>query len=171
MCVPLVKSYTARAIPAILLLLLLFYGCSREERGELRIEEGVYGEIDYLQLADRLERLQQEIVHNPEDQDMRFALLRESIDEAAEVMRVVGVGEAPGGRSRPVALQSAERAATVEAYHWIGRLLQWRTDPSSPYAGTFTMEIPGTRVVHRDTLTDTTMRVLVETDLSLTNIR
>ena len=171
MYLSLLKQLANNAIPAALLMLLLIYGCSREERGELRIEEGLYGEIDYVQLADRLEKLQREITHNPENQDMRLALLRESIDEDTEVMRVVGVGEVRGGRSRPMALQSADRAATVEAYNWIGRLLRWRTDPSSPYAGTLAMEIPGTRVVHRDTLTDTTIRVLVETDLPSSQIR
>lgn len=159
-------GHTAVLIAALLCAALLAY-CSREEKGELYREEGVLTEVNYQELIERIDTVENSIRQQPTDTALRLQLMEISIDTSRNVIWAVGRG-APmaDARSAAVGAQYAERAALIDAYRWIAFLNMWKKDHTYPdFTAIDDASVPAVVVVLKDTLRDNSVRVLVESDL------
>ena len=148
-------------------ILVLGYGCSKkEESGELHHKEGAPLKIDYEQLTKDIYHIEEKIRAHTDDTTLRAELVTLCVDSSAGVIRAVGRGlPLESSRSRPLALQSAERAALVDAYRWVAYLLRLKDDISVPQYGVIETSVPSVSVVKKDTLHNDEIRLMVETKL------
>jgi hypothetical protein len=111
--------------------------------------------------------LQDSVKNHPEDVELRKKLLARSADTEGAVLRAVGQGRPPANvTSSAMARQFAERAAYVDGCRWLAYLAEWKKNPASPGYGEIEAELPGSRVIYKSDLVDSTLTVLVETDIA-----
>jgi hypothetical protein len=160
-------SVVRAVVVGVLLGGMTVLACSKDEVGEIHHQEGVVMPEDYAGLLDKIDRIENEIRQHPTDVNLRAELVAASVDTAARLIRAVGRGLPAelAKRSRPLALQSAERASVVDAYRWVAYLMKWTKDHRFPDYGAIEASVPGVRIVLRDTLANDEIRLLVEADL------
>lgn len=152
---------------ALLLSWAMICGCGRksEQGSKIVPQEDVAVGTNYQGLWHEVARLQEQIRTEPDNAELRRALVRVAVDTVAHVVWASGKGLVPPGAvSRPVGLQAAQRAALVDAYRWLALVLRWKQDYRTPDFGSVQGTLPGAVTVHCDTSGDQ-VRVLVQAPL------
>jgi hypothetical protein len=146
--------------------------CTRREE-QLSVDENVKVDsehiqaVDFEELVSDLLSLQDSVKMQPDEVVLREKLLARSTDASREVLRAVGRGKPPANVASPVmARQFAERAAYLDGCRWLAYLMEWKKNSSSPGFGEIEAQLPGSRVLYKSELVDSTLTVLVETDIA-----
>src|SRR5574341_2000836 len=102
--------------------------------------------------ADLLWQLEQQIMQQPENSELRRELGRQAIDASAGVIWTVGQGRVNPRVTNPsVAANQAEMAAKIDASRWAAYLIEWqKTDYAVPF-GSLYSNLPGALVVRKKT--------------------
>ncbi len=145
--------------------------CSKEEEkvNELRPEINAQAKIDVEQFKAKMPEIintQSEIQTTPEDKSLYQSLLQLCVDENAQKIITTGQGKPPENARSAVAIQSAERAAYIDASRWIAYLLEWQKHGTDSLTfGQLEAELPPVRVLHKEVAGDYTVSLLVEADI------
>jgi hypothetical protein len=157
----------------LLCAVVLFRPACVEREEQLTLDENVqvHSEqsrpVDPGQLLPVLMSLQDSVKNHPDEIRLREKLLARSMDVEKAVIRAVGLGKPPANvTSSAMARQFAERAAYVDGCRWLAYLAEWKKDPTTPRFGEIEVELPGSRVLYKSDLVDSTLTVLVETDIT-----
>jgi hypothetical protein len=164
----------------LLLLIVVFsfweWGCQnqtdRGQPGEARQigsankpEEGGPGEparVPTEAEADTLLALQQQIMLQPENSDLRRELGRRAIDASAGIVWAMGRGKVnPQASSPGVAQSQAEQAALLDASRWAAYLIEWQKTDYATNFGKVQASVPGAKV-ERKMINDSLCVVLVQ---------
>ena len=146
--------------------------CTRREE-QLTVDENVKVDseqsrtVDFEELVSDLSSLQDSVKMQPDKVVLRERLLARSTDAGKAVVRAVGRGKPPANvASSVMGRQFAERAAYLDGCRWLAYLMEWKKDASSPRFGEIEAQLSGSRVVYKSDLVDSTLTVLVETDIA-----
>ena len=126
-----------------------FYGC-REGREKYEVATAmemyestakmVIGETELSEILD----LQQKVMTNPTDRDLRKKLGMVAVDTVARVILAVGVGISnPEVTSPLLQKQQARQAALIDAARWTAYHLQWQKDGYTTNFGQISAAVPG----------------------------
>jgi hypothetical protein len=115
--------------------------------------------------ADSLMQLQQQIMLQPENVDLRRELGQRAIDANAGVVWVVGKGRLkPNASNSNVAANQARMAATLDASRWAAYLIEWQKTDYAMNFGAIQASVPGVKVV-REAVSDSLCIVLAQVPL------
>jgi hypothetical protein len=102
--------------------------------------------------ADTLLQLEQQIMQQPENVELRRELGRRAMDINSGVIWTVGKGRVNPQASTPsVAFSQAEMAATLDASRWAAYLLEWQKTDYATKFGSLQGSVPGATVVRKVT--------------------
>ncbi len=154
----------------------LIIGCGKKEEyktGELTPKESTSDtteiqtikpqSINYDSMLVVVSELVETIKENPTDMDYRRELVAVSYDTTWGTILSAGHGKpSPNAESESLAINFAERAATVDALRWAAYIKRWSIDPNAPDLVTINAEIQGYRVVAKKVHPDKAVTILVE---------
>ncbi|HPG39629.1 MAG TPA: hypothetical protein PLP19_20300 [bacterium] len=151
----------------LLLALLLFTGCSREDKvQELQPQTNVEATAEITtpeQSMAILLPLQEKILQTPDNVDLRRELVAASVNSEQKTLRAVGYGLPPEhAANSAMAQQAAERAAYLDACRWAAYIIKWQDSPDSPAFGEIEGNIPGARIIYKETADDGKISMVVE---------
>jgi hypothetical protein len=100
--------------------------------------------------ADSLWQLEQQIMQQPENIELRREFGRRALDAGAGVIWTVGQGRVnPKATNSSVAANQAEMAAKLDASRWAAYLIEWqKTNYAAPF-GSLQSNVPGATVVRK----------------------
>lgn len=149
------------------LALLLFTGCSREDKvQELQPQTNVEAIVEIAtpeQSLQLLLPLQERIIQSPDSVALRKELVKASVNPEQKTLRAAGYGLPPvHAANSAMAQQAGERAAYLDACRWAAYILKWQESPDSPTFGEIQSDLPGARIVYKDTAADGKISMVVE---------
>jgi len=151
----------------LIMALLLVAGCSREEKvQELQPQTNVEATAEMItpeQTLAILLPLQEKIMQAPDSVALRRELVAASVNLTQKTLRAAGYGLPPEkAANSAMAQQAAERAAYLDACRWAAYIIKWQVSPDSPAFGEIEGDIPGARIVYKDTAVDGKISMVVE---------
>ena len=150
----------------------LVTNCSKEkkepaEEKEYQVSMGVEGqkfsvESNYDSLLTEVNKLSEQISANPTDLSLKTRLVDVCYDSTINMIIAAGRGQPlSDAPTHAVAMNYAERAATIEALRWAANIKQWSHDPAKSLSQELDLTMPMGRVVSKTTLPDSTIQVLI----------
>ncbi len=139
-----------------LLILFLFSSCEQQEQEkELRPDTNMGSTVTQNivqadQILPQLIQLQEKIVQNPKDVELRKEFLAQAFDKNRQVLYTAGAGKfPPEAANSAMARQSAERAAFIDACRWGAYALKWKDNPATPDYGEIKGDLPNARILYK----------------------
>lgn len=139
---------------------------SKNEKAQTSSDTSL-SQIDYGEIMNQLYDLEQQIKTNPEDLALRKSFLISAIDTVRQKIYTVGEGLPDTTiTSDPIAKQSAERAALVDAQRWALYAMKWQEDVKAPaFPGEISGKVPPYRIVQKAQLLENKVYLLIEIDI------
>ena len=122
----------------------------------------IKGEPNLSEILD----LQQRVMTNPTERDLRQKLGMVAVDTIAGVVLTVGIGiPNPEVTSSALQKQQARQAALIDAARWTAYHLQWQRDGYTTDFGQISTSVPGGTILKEEILPDGRCVVLVQSPL------
>lgn len=143
------RSIILIPISSIITILVFLSACEQKERVEEQVATDQFdqfetvmvdssklietAQVDYGAIMEQLFQLEDSIKRNPMDVGLRTALVATAYDSARAKIYTVGYGIADTSAcSETRAMQSAERAALIDAQRWAMFIMLWRENSEEP---------------------------------------
>jgi hypothetical protein len=155
------------------LILILAIGCSKdkkessEELEEYSMSGSLEGQllsrnVNYDSLSIAIAEITKSISLDPSCIECKKKLVDTCYDTLNQIIFVTGTGKPlKNARTASIAINYAEKAATIEAYRWAYYIKKWRMDPQYPKMQQLSTQIPGSQIITKNMLSDSTMQVLI----------
>lgn len=175
------KLFNAKVLSSLIIAIsILLSTCEKKESAEDKTVSGQVGQfettlidssarmdtttVDYGEIMQTVFQLEDSIKRNPMDVSIRSALVTVAYDSTSGKIYTVGYGIADtSAGSEARAMQTAERAALIDAQRWAMFVMRWKENADEPaITETVSGNVPRGTPIQKAILPENNLYLLVE---------